>query len=111
MYIIESLCSEIVDYTDDDYTKEKLRDVLEKCLHKDDSDVAPKGEIPMGSKSKAVKSANKVIHKPDINAWFEVNNKTGKERRITKKKYLTLLHKSKKSKSSFPTGGKTKKSK
>jgi hypothetical protein len=113
MYIIETLCSEIVDYTDDAYTLKDLEDAIDECLHKEDSDLAPMGEVPMGPKSRAVKSRNKLVHKPDTKTWYLVDNKTGKKKRITKARYLKALSKNSKSKTirSSTKGGTTKKNK
>jgi hypothetical protein len=113
MYIIETLCSEIVDYTDDIYTLEQLEDAIDECLHKEDSDMAPTGDVPMGPKSRAAKSKNKLVHKPDTKTWYLVDNKTGKKTRITKARYLKALSKKTKSKTvrSSTKGGTTKKNK
>jgi hypothetical protein len=111
MYIIETLCSEIVDYTDDIYTLEHLEDAIDECLHKEDSDMAPTGDVPMGPKSRAAKSKNKLVHKPGTNVWYLVNTKTGKEKRITKASYLKALSKKSKPHRSTTKGGKTKKNK
>jgi hypothetical protein len=61
----------------------------------------------MGPKSRAAKSRNKLVHKPDTNTWYLVDTNTGKKKRITKAEYVKTL--SKKSKRRSSKGGKTKK--
>jgi len=81
MFIVHSLCQDVMDYTADKYTDPEIDKAIDDCLPQPSSDIMSESKgVVVGPESRGIGAREKLIHGPE-DRWYIVT-KNGKKRKI-----------------------------